>query len=223
MKCNRSIYLNEYNILMGDSTYIPFVSGILRAHAETNPKIKENYTFEPYLFHLDQPKRILDQYDNPTVAAFSMSMWNEQLSLHTANEVKKKFPNCKIVFGGAQVPHDARDYLKKHNFIDVAVRGEGEETFTEILEQFLIADDLEHIPGITWRSASNEIRYCSEERPFNRDLDFYPSPYLEGVYDQLIQSRRDISFQSIIFSKKTEICLRLFFFLNFKIFKICYL
>jgi len=198
MANKKSVYFNEFNILMGDSTYFPLVSGLLRAHAETNDAIRNGYTFAPYLFYLDEPGRILDQYDNPAVAAFSISMWNEQLSLHVAREVKKKFPKCKIIVGGAQVPHDARSYMEENYFIDIAVRGEGEESFSEILERYLTNDDMEGIPGITWRISENEIRHSLEERPFNRDLDVYPSPYIEGLYDELLETRQDISFQSII-------------------------
>jgi radical SAM superfamily enzyme YgiQ (UPF0313 family) len=190
--------MNEYNILMGQSTYLPFVSGILRAYSERSDVIRESFEFMPNLFHLAPVKSVVDQYDNPSVAAFSVSMWNEQLSLRVAHDVKQRFPNCAVVFGGAQVPHDARAYLLEHGFIDVAVRGEGEESFTEVLERLALGQDHDGIPGITWRAPSGEIRFDGNDRPFNRDLDDYPSPYLEGMFDELLESRRDITFQAII-------------------------
>jgi radical SAM superfamily enzyme YgiQ (UPF0313 family) len=195
---SRRIYLNEYNILMGKSTYLPFVSGILRAHSERSDTVRDSYQFMPNLFHLAPINSVVDQYQNPSVAAFSVSMWNEQMSLRVAHDVKQRFPNCVVIFGGAQVPHDGRAYLLEHDFIDFAVRGEGEESFTEILERLTLGQDQDGIPGITWRTQSGEIRFDASERPFNRDLDDYPSPYLEGMFDELLETRRDLTFQAII-------------------------
>ena len=77
----KRVYLNEYNILMGSTTYLPFVSGLLQAYAEEIPGLAENYKFMHFLFHVDHPKNIICQFDNPSIAAFSVMMWNEQLSL----------------------------------------------------------------------------------------------------------------------------------------------
>ncbi len=54
------------------------------------------------------------------MATFSISMWNEQLSLQLAREIKSRWPDCLVVFGGAQCPHDSRSYLEHHDFVDVA-------------------------------------------------------------------------------------------------------
>ena len=80
----KRIYLNEFNIVMGNTTYLPLVSGLLRAFSETRETIVKNYQFMPFLFHIDNPSTILSNYDNPSVAAFSVSMWNEQLCLEIA-------------------------------------------------------------------------------------------------------------------------------------------
>ena len=138
----KRVYLNEFNIVMGNTTYLPLVSGLLRAFAETKEKIINNYQFMPFLFHIDNPRTILSNYDNPSIAAFSESMWNEQLCLKVAADLKIYWPNCLIVFGGPQVPHHPEQYFTKHPFIDVTVRGEGEEQFANILERFLISRNL---------------------------------------------------------------------------------
>ena len=131
------VYFNEFNVVLGNTGYLPLVSGLLRAFAETSDVVKENYSFEPFLFRVDCADTILDAYESPSVAAFSLAMWNEQLSLHIAREVKRRWPDCLIVVGGAQVPHDPTEYFIEHAFIDVAVRGEGEEAFTKLLERNL--------------------------------------------------------------------------------------
>ena len=127
-----NVYFNEYNLLMGSGgvTYLPFVSGILRAYSETEPRVKESYKFMPFVFEMDSPTNILSEYkERPDIATFSISMWNEKLSLHIAQEIKKRWPPCLIVFGGSQCPHKPIEYFKKYDFIDLAVRTEGEEAF----------------------------------------------------------------------------------------------
>ena len=129
----KRIYFNEYNILMGQTTYLPLVSGLLQAYAEEIPSIKDYYEFMPFLLHTDRPENIICQIDNPSIVTFSVMMWNEQLSLKVAEEVKLRYPKCTIVFGGAQPPHNPTEYFKKFPFIDIAGRGQGEEIFSKIL------------------------------------------------------------------------------------------
>ena len=69
----KKVFLNEFNVLMGNTTYFPLVSGLLRAFAETRETVVKNYKFMPFLFHMDSPESILEQYHNPSVAAFSVS------------------------------------------------------------------------------------------------------------------------------------------------------
>ncbi len=187
----RKVYFNEYNIRMGPLSYLPLVSGLLRAHAETSEVIRREYTFEPFIYVNDAPRTILARYDNPGVAAFSSFMWNDRLNHTVACEVKSRWPGCLVVFGGPQVPHHPVRYMGEHPWIDVCVRAEGEGAFTDILERFTDSDDFSGIPGVTWRGGENE-----GERPFSRDLDTLPSPYLEGLYDTLVEGPD--SFQAII-------------------------
>jgi radical SAM superfamily enzyme YgiQ (UPF0313 family) len=154
----RTIYFNEYNVLMGDATYLPLVSGLLHAAALTSEKVKKS----------------------------------------TAREIKKRYREVVIIFGGAQVPHHREAYFREHPFIDVAVRGEGEDAFREILERLIDGQNLENLTSVTWRTRDGEIRGDADERPFERNLDLYPSPYLEGLYNELMKSRPDLIFQAII-------------------------
>ena len=193
----KEVYFNEYNVLMENTIYLPLVSGLLQTYATRIPVIQDNYQFMPFLFIRDHPERILSQYKNPHVTAFSVSMWNMNLSLTIAEEVKKRFPECLIVFGGPNVPFNASDFFHQYSFIDVTVRGEGERTFADVLTRFLESRDFREIPGISYRDLkSNECIKNVDERPFIKDLDVFPSPYLEGTYDYLLSM--NINFQTII-------------------------
>ena len=195
----RKVYFNEYNVLMSNTAYLPFVSGLLCAYAKNHKKITSIYDFSPFLFYRDKPELILEKYKSPSIAAFSVSMWNEQLNLHIAEKVKQLYPECLIVFGGPQVPFEAQSYFDRYWFIDISVRGEGEITFTEILERAIDSEDFSGIAGISWRDKKTG-RYVknAEERLSPKDLDKFPSPYLDGVYEYLFKKNDGLNFQAII-------------------------
>lgn len=195
----RRVYFNEFNVLMPKTAYLPLVSGLLRAYAETKPRILEHYAFMPFLFLRKQPEELLAAYDEPTVAAFSLSMWNEQFSLRLAELVKQRFPTCLIVFGGAQVPHHPEEYFARYPFIDVAVRGEGELTFSLVLERLIESRDFSSIPAVSWREpGTGRCIRNADEAKLEMTIDAFPSPYLLGYYDYLFQAYPDFSFQAII-------------------------
>jgi putative methyltransferase len=195
----RRVYFNEFNVLLENAAYLPFVSGLLRAYAETSEIIKAHYEFMPFLFYRDRVERIVSEYDDPSVAAFSVSMWNEQLNLRVAEIVKRLYPDCRIVFGGPNVPHHPQQYFEQYPFVDVAVRAEGEEAFADILLRSLDSWDYSGIPGIAWRDPVTGICVRNEmERPQSRDLDVYPSPYVNGLFEELMVARPDLEFQQII-------------------------
>ena len=200
MKTKKAVYFNEYNILMGgNTTYLPLVSGILRSYAEESTKILDSYSFQKFIFHVDSVENIIAQYTvQPFLAAFSLLMWNEQLSLTVAREIKKKYPECIIVFGGASVPHNAVNFMNKFNFVDVCIRGEGEESFTDLLEYLVDNKPLNNLPGLVFRNKNGKVCNNEGERPNNRDLDIYPSPYLMGIFDEVIKDNSHFDFQAII-------------------------
>lgn len=195
----RRVYFNEFNVLMENAAYLPLVSGLLRAYADTSPSLSVSYEFMPFIFYRDTLERIMVQYDNPSVAAFSVSMWNEQLNLKVAEQVKARYPDCLVVFGGPNVPHHPQAYFERYPFVDVAVRGEGEEAFSEILTRYLESRDFTGIPGVSWRHPTTASCVRNQaERSQSRNLDVYPSPYLEGLFEELIANSGDLGFQQII-------------------------
>ena len=135
-KNKTNVYFNEYNLLMGSGgvAYLPLVSGILSANAKKIKKIKENFNFHKFIFHPDTAENIIKKYykEKPHIAAFSIAVWNEQLSLKVAKILKEKYKTL-IIFGGASTPHIPTEYLKKYPFIDIAVRAAGDDAFNEIL------------------------------------------------------------------------------------------
>ncbi|MEK7227153.1 MAG: hypothetical protein AAB221_15920, partial [Bacteroidota bacterium] len=195
----RKIYFNEYNVLMDKTAYLPIATGLLCANAKRHKDLNSYYDFRPFLFIRDDPDNIVKAHEEPAVAAFSVSMWNEQLSLDIAGRIKHLFPDCLIVFGGPQVPYEADDYFRDYPFIDITVRGDGETAFSEILHRFINSRDFKDIANISWRDAKTGSCHDNKTVPKQaEDLDVYPSPYLEGLFEYLFSGNNDIQYQAII-------------------------
>ena len=198
-----NVFFNEYNLLMGSGgvTYLPLVSGILSANAKKNVKIKNNFKFHKFIFHPETPENIIKNYykEIPHIAVFSIAMWNEQLCLRVAKILKEKFKTL-IIFGGASCPHQPDEYFKNYPFIDVAIRAEGEDAFNEILLRYLVdKSNFSKIPNVAFRDQKSKKCIINYEKfPFVKDLDIYPSPYLEGEFDYLVKDVNNHNYQAII-------------------------
>ena len=108
-----------------------------------------------------------------------------------AKAIRKHHPEALIVLGGPHVPDRSEAFFRKHSFIDVLVHSEGERTFADLLNQHLMLEpDFELVPGITFRKeGGREVNTLPRERQV--DIDAIPSPYLEGLYDNLLEEPYD--------------------------------
>jgi putative methyltransferase len=194
------VVFHEYNILSNGAVYLPLVSGCLQTNAQTDSVITENYNFEPFIFYRDNPDKIMKKLDKPAVSAFSVSMWNANLNLEIAKRTKELFPDSLVVFGGPHVPLDTKEFFDKNPFVDVTVRSDGEQTFNDILKRFLETGqkkDFRDVLGISYKSLDGKV-HLNQDRKLERDLDIYPSPYVdEGPFDELLK-RSDINFHAIL-------------------------
>lgn len=169
----KRIYFFESQIPMDNVVYLPYVSGLLQAYSQTFQVIKDNYDFQPFIFIRDSVDNILKKIKNPDVMAFSVCIWNHQISLAVAKAVKDKYPNCVIIFGGPQPQKkDKEEFL----FIDYIVSWEGEKQFVPLLGELI--EEKIVIPPHT--------------------IDNYPSPYTVGLYERYFKDYPGMTFQAIV-------------------------
>lgn len=104
------------------------------------------------------------------VVGFSMYTWNAAEFLALAAFLKHSLPQLLVIAGGPHV-QQAEDYLGQDP-IDLIILGEGERTFTELLD----ADnnDFSAIAGLAWLQDGQITRTAARERI--RDLNEIPSP-----------------------------------------------
>lgn len=198
-----NVYLNEFNVMMDRKVYLPLVSGMLTASALESPLVRSSYDFKPFIFHRDRPGRVLEEYDEPAdVVGFSSSIWNSELNYTLASALKRTYPSSLIIFGGPSVPNDAAAFMEQHPYVDVAVHGEGENTFREILERFTVARTFGDVLGVTFRDPETGQVVKTPDRPTFMDLDVLPSPYLNGVMDRYVRRHPGYEYQATFESNR---------------------
>lgn len=117
----------------------------------------------------------------PQVLGLSLYPWNITRSLYIATKAKESLPDLCVVVGGCEVQYDAYHVLR-HPAVDVAVLGEGELTFTEILEHYLGgATSPPQVQG-TAVCYDGQLQIIPRTERLE-NLDDIPSPLLLGYID----------------------------------------
>ncbi len=188
----KNIYFVQINdVYAGDreKIYIPYAVGCIEAYCLQNTLIASEYSFQKILYRRQDIDTVVRSMQEPFMVLFSCSVWNTEFNLALAAAVKKAFPACYITFGGHQVS-SREDYLQEHPCIDFLVHRGGEEPTAQLLAGLALQSELSQIPNISFRSADGKI-YTTPSVP-QTGTD-YPSPYLTGVFEEILQDDVDFS------------------------------
>jgi radical SAM superfamily enzyme YgiQ (UPF0313 family) len=187
--------------LRGDSysagtsfVYLPYSVGSLQAFAQFGPSPAADCRFLEPVYSRIPVDDAVDKLVEADLVAFSVYVWNVRLSLAIAAALKARRPTVTIAFGGPQVPDAPERFLREHPFIDVVAHGEGEVIFSALLDGARLdaaADRRwEDVPGVSFLDAAGTC--VTRPRPAReRDLSRFPSPYLTGVFDDLMDRHAD--------------------------------
>lgn len=95
-----------------------------------------------------------------------------------AAESKTRLPAARVVVGGPCTNADQAEVLSDPN-IDVAVFGEAEETFPELVDCLAAGDDISKVNGIAFRES--EGIHVTPPRIQLKDLDAIPHPAWDAI------------------------------------------
>lgn len=211
--------LNLNNSFSGQ-TYFPLSVGDLQAYAQKFTVFPDCYEFMSPIFQF--PENIgetAEKLSEADIVGYSMYGWNGEHCLAIAREVKKRNPNVVNIFGGPQVPDSHKqfqrirksdpkqedlkhgrigwteEFHKKYPFIDMACHGEGERVFTAVLNQMATdgCREKSSLPSISYIDRNGIFHHNPKlERMHDNELAQAPSPYLEGIFDQLFDLYPDM-------------------------------
>lgn len=127
---------------------VPLAAGYLKLFA-TRRGLDRHYDIE--ILPSAHANRLADQalveailVHEPWMVGFTCYLWNVERSLWIAEQIKQRRPSIRVVVGGPEVTAD-NDWVLECPQVDFAAIGEGEQTFSELLES-LIASPLPDRP-----------------------------------------------------------------------------
>ncbi len=98
--------------------------------------------------------------------------------------LKQIAPDRTIILGGPSATFSDQFILENCGSIDICVRGEGEETVSELVPALMSARDISGIRGLSFRAGTEVVRTAPRQYHVSGEageLDRYPSPYLTGI------------------------------------------
>lgn len=111
----------------------------------------------------------------PTVVGITAKSQNYRSACNTARIIKKTNPNITVIIGGPHPTLIGAETLEEIAF-DIAVFGEGEHTFLELINKLKNNDSLDEVRGISFRQSGKII--TTGQRSLASNLDNIPNPYL---------------------------------------------
>lgn len=159
-----------------NSFYLPYTLGCIWSYACQYPEIAENFEVETWLFKRLELQDAADSLQNCDVIFASMYVWNARYCYQLLSMLKERNPELIVIAGGPEVPWRKKSFFLEHPYIDCVVVNEGEQAAVQILRSVL---NQEAIPQTIQFDRMNE-------------LESLPSPYLTGVFDDLIAQHPDI-------------------------------
>lgn len=189
----KNIYFVEAGFSFDNDIYLPYATGCIAAYMKKEGCFDEKFNLAGFIYRKDLTDNIIEKLDEPYIVGFSCCIWNHNFNLELAEKIKKKYPECTIIFGGHNVTRD-NELLKKHPFIDILVFGEGEKAFCEITKN--IPDgSLKNVDSISFRR--NGIIYSTVFSP-PCNISEFPSPYLNGIFDRILAKENHSSLLCVL-------------------------
>lgn len=182
----------------------------LRAYAKN---YKEHIAIAEYTINQQIDDILRDLYvRKPDLLCFSCYIWNLNYVEELIREIRKIFPALPIWVGGPEVSYDAKEVLERLPEVTGVIFGEGEETFSELLEYYYGETEvsLSEIKGLAYRDEEGMI--CQNEWREVLDLSTVPFVYhdMEDFKNKIIyyETSRGCPFSCSYCLSSIDKCLR---------------
>lgn len=190
----------------------------LKAYAEENLdkelKEKTEIVLAEYTINQQVDAILQELYkQKPDLLCFSCYIWNLNYVEELVCEIHKILPDTIIWVGGPEVSYDGQDVLRRLPEITGVMKGEGEQTFCELLTCYENEEEnsLSQIAGIVYREKATG-RIVENEWRKVMDLSKVPFVYhnMEGFEHKIIyyESSRGCPFSCSYCLSSVDKCLR---------------
>lgn len=171
--------------------FLPYSAGIVLAYAlEHNP----DWQLGEIAWRRDPIEQTAQRLQHNNIVGFSTYVWNREYNYRLAQRIKQLNPECVIVMGGPEPPITDPGMFQRYPWMDVVVKLEGELVFSNLLAAW--GSDFALVPGLITNKDGQALDTGDAERISN--LESLPSPYLTGMFDQLIRDYPDVTWNGTL-------------------------
>jgi ribosomal peptide maturation radical SAM protein 1 len=121
------------------------------------------------------------------LVGFTTTFMQNVPALALARQVKRLRPECRIVFGGGNCDGVQGAALHRNfRWVDYVVRGEGEQSFVELLDALESGSEPESVEGLCWWREGRSVANPERRLPFPAER--IPEPVYEAYFEELGRS-----------------------------------
>ncbi len=175
----------DYWFVMGE--YLPPPYGILQlaAFIENKNKEAEIEVLDCQAMNIDWKglERRIESFDPDIVASSALATCNTYVAVRTLETAKKVKPDVLTIAGGQHFTMTPQESLETYSEIDVIVRGEGEQTLVDLVDNANKKSAFSRINGISFRHKGRILH--NPPRSLIENLDNLPFPGYHFVEDVL--------------------------------------
>jgi radical SAM superfamily enzyme YgiQ (UPF0313 family) len=175
--------------------YLPYSAGVVWSYSLQDPAIQQNFEVTEWLWRREALEETAQRLAHNNIVAFSVYVWNHNYSYVLAARIKELNPDVLIVMGGPEPAITDPDIFRKNPWMDLVVCYEGEITFKRILETYH-SKDWESVAGLLINRNGEAVKTNDAVRI--EELGEVPSPYLAGIFDDLIAQHPEITWQGTL-------------------------
>ena len=185
----------------------------LQAYARENaPELSEEIYIKEYTINQLTDQILMDLYkEQPDVICFSCYIWNITQVKELLVEIPKILPKTMIWLGGPEVTYHPIEMLEAYPMVRGIMKGEGEETFVQLLHAWNGEVAYYDLDGITyWEEAAGEVW----NNPDQKTMDMNKLPFVYQDMDLFrhkivyYESSRGCPFSCSYCLSSVEKCLR---------------
>ena len=176
--------------------YLPYSVGVLWAYVSQFDEIKNYFQLDKIIWKRTSILATAKSLADSDIIAFSTYVWNKNYNYALATEIKKINPDIIFIFGGPEIPITKKDIFQRLPFIDIVVKSEGEITLKNVLLALKNNQSLSCIPGLILNE--NNLPIDTGDSSRIESLEEIPSPYLTGVFDNLIEESNMVEWNATL-------------------------
>ncbi len=162
----------------------------LRAYAFANGRGQAQIDIAEYTINHLPDDILQDIYRRrPDMICFSCYIWNIEYIKELIGEFHKILPKCRIWLGGPEVSYRAKEFLEQFVMVKGVMKGEGEETFTQLLDSFAVSREMQN------EKAKDKVGEDNKKEDNKKEGNIDKDKNIEGSWDEMLQNIEGITYR----------------------------